>query len=137
VAVIDMSEVRSGSEGLSRGPAGKRIPQARRERRTPVRPLHTAVPGRIRVSVDGLQASPRLKRIIEHGLASKSGIVSTEASTLTGNVLVLYDPQRPTRRIVDLIAALVDEAPQLSEPPDSGPAHMASRRSRGCRQTAR
>ncbi|MCA1668206.1 MAG: heavy-metal-associated domain-containing protein, partial [Thermomicrobia bacterium] len=49
-----------------------------------------AVPGRIRVHVPGLSA-PR-ERGIETRLRALPGVRSAQANTLTGNVLIRFDP---------------------------------------------
>ncbi|MGB9650086.1 MAG: cation-transporting P-type ATPase, partial [Stellaceae bacterium] len=80
-----------------------------------VLPIHTAVPGRARLSVAGLKRNDRVKRAIEAGLAGR-GIRSVTASTTTGTVLVLFETGRDlieiTRRLDETAERALDpEAP--------------------------
>jgi Ca2+-transporting ATPase len=73
--------------------------------------VHVAVPGRIRIRVEGLQNDPKLKQNIELGLTGAHGVHAVSASDVTGNVLVRFDPERSTEQIVrDLDRVLRGEA---------------------------
>ncbi|MFZ5660918.1 MAG: cation-translocating P-type ATPase [Pseudomonadota bacterium] len=80
------------------------------ESETLVRPIHTAVPGRARYKVAGLQRSAPLKQVVEAGLAGRRGVRYVAASDLTGNVLVLFDPSRPLDEITAMLAELLRAA---------------------------
>jgi Ca2+-transporting ATPase len=67
--------------------------QSRQESDQGVTPLHAQVAGRARFKVDGLYRRPVLKQAIELDLSARPGIGGVEASPLTGNVLVVFDPQ--------------------------------------------
>ena len=63
-------------------------------------PIHTAVPGRARLRVAGLCGSDVLKRVLEAILPDTVGILGASANTLTGNVLVRYDPAVPLATVI-------------------------------------
>jgi P-type Ca2+ transporter type 2C len=71
-----------------------------------LRAVHVRVPGRARLQVRGLRGSPGLKAALERGLAQLSGVRATAASTVTGNILVYFDPAIPLHRVVAAIATL-------------------------------
>jgi len=68
--------------------------------------LHTAVPGRVRLRVRGLYRRRQARRKIEELLGREPWIRSVSASTLTGNVLILFDRERA----LDDVLALAEEA---------------------------
>jgi P-type Ca2+ transporter type 2C len=68
-----------------------------------VREVHTAVLGRARFQVKGLYRCDALKSALEHELVLSSDVTRASASTLTGNVLVEFDPSCNRRSIVLLI----------------------------------
>ena len=72
-----------------------------------VRAVHTAVSGRARYSVPGLRRSPSLKAHLEAELSRDRGIRLVSASPLTGNVLVLYDPDRTAAEIAHALESLL------------------------------
>lgn len=53
--------------------------------------LHT-VPGRLRIKIPGLRRNHRLASELRLRLNSLYGVESTSANTMTGSVLVCYDP---------------------------------------------
>jgi Ca2+-transporting ATPase len=57
-----------------------------------VHPVHAAVPGRARFAVAGLYHDGALAQMLEGQLRRRSGILAASASSLTGKVLVLFDP---------------------------------------------
>ncbi len=71
--------------------------------------LHTAVPGRARFRVSGLYRAPELKKFLELRLSCWGDITEVSASTLTGNVLVLYDPGLQSEAIAARLTAVVRE----------------------------
>lgn len=50
------------------------------------------VPGRVRLKAKSLRGTPDLARDIEAAFKRVPGISDVEASSLTGNILVSYDP---------------------------------------------
>lgn len=81
-----------------------------------VRPIHTAVLGRARFHVQGLQRHADMKRRLEHRLATAAGVRHVSASTVTSNVLVHFDPAIPLGHIARrLAAALTDRAPDAND----------------------
>jgi len=67
--------------------------------------VHASVAGRARFEVAGLYRSPRIKQQLETALSDMTGVNRITASSLTGRVLVLYDPDIS---MADIIAAIVD-----------------------------
>lgn len=68
-----------------------------------VLPIHTAVKGRARFRVAPLYRSPDLKKALESRLPGKNGIHSVSANVVSGNILVLFDPDRDLSHIVALV----------------------------------
>lgn len=60
--------------------------------RSKVHILHAAVPGRVRLRIEGLRRSPYLKSRLVQGLSRWGDIRGAWPSTDTGNLLVLFDP---------------------------------------------
>lgn len=86
-----------------------------------IQALHTDIRGRARFKVRGLYGSERLKEEIHGALSGNEYIRSISASPLTGNVLVLYDPEYSPPAIAALIKEAVrgreDMYGPLDEPP--------------------
>ncbi|MGH7039141.1 MAG: cation-translocating P-type ATPase [Stellaceae bacterium] len=84
--------------------------------------IHTAVSGRARVAVAGLYRNQPLGRLIETRLLGRN-IRRVAANPLTGNVLVVHDPETPLEAILNALRAVLAErsggaaAPQPSAPP--------------------
>jgi P-type Ca2+ transporter type 2C len=57
-------------------------------------PLSTAVPGRVRLRVAALRRRPQLRDHLEAVLSRHGAVHAVHASTLTGSVLVRFDPAR-------------------------------------------
>lgn len=74
-----------------------------------IRPIHTKVPGRARFHVEGLSGSESLKSSLVARLSRQEGIFSVTASTVTGNVLVLFSPERDHSGIALLLELLLEE----------------------------
>jgi P-type Ca2+ transporter type 2C len=72
-----------------------------------VRAIHTAVRGRARYQVLGLQGSIELKHDLEGRLAREVGIRSIRASATSGNVLVMFEPTQTIAAIATLIQQIV------------------------------
>jgi P-type Ca2+ transporter type 2C len=84
---------------------------------TGLRVLHATVPGRLRVKVPGLKHEPARKLQLERRLARCPGVFSAEASSSTGNLLVLFDPQLANEEIVARLSALLEPVPAEDEEP--------------------
>jgi P-type Ca2+ transporter type 2C len=69
--------------------------------------IHTAVEGRTRYQVPGLHGSPTLKNLLESALAYIPAVVSTSGNVLTGNILVLHDPQLSREELTGLLQDLL------------------------------
>jgi Ca2+-transporting ATPase len=80
-----------------------------------VHPIHLAVKGRARLRIDGLRRNEALKRTLEDSL--NGGIfLGVSASTLTGTVLVHFDPGvDPTEIIARVTLLLVSGVPDRYE----------------------
>ncbi|MFS0517827.1 phosphatase PAP2 family protein [Nostoc sp. UIC 10607] len=59
-----------------------------------VQAIHTAVKGRARYKVNGLYHSEALKRYLESRLLEKEIILQARANTYTGNILVIFHPDK-------------------------------------------
>lgn len=78
--------------------------------------IHTAVKGRARYRVHGLYRSPSLQRHLEVRLAEEAGIRAVSASTLTGNILLLFHPDVCLATITALLTTIVAEyVPQSTD----------------------
>jgi Ca2+-transporting ATPase len=81
------------------------------------------VPGRIRLHVTGLHGRPELKTALEHTLGGRDEIRRVSASTLTSNVLVIFDPRSDAQRIIGLVDVVVrGPIPQPAPVVSAGPA---------------
>ncbi|TWH39411.1 cation-translocating P-type ATPase [Dulcicalothrix desertica] len=79
-----------------------------RHRQIPiVKEVHTAVSGRARYKVNGLQGSDTLKKYLELRLAENNDICCVSANPVTGNMLVIYKPARSSSGLASLIESLV------------------------------
>jgi len=93
--------------------ATKNIPAityGKTELRFVIYPIHTKVRGRARFRVGGLYRSEPLKRLLETQLSDRKGIFHASASTLTGNLLVLFDPKREPRKVAMLVQHIIEGA---------------------------
>jgi hypothetical protein len=58
-------------------------------------PIHASVPGRARFKIRGLyRADPSIKARLEASLTRHGVVEEASASTLTGNLLVLFPPDK-------------------------------------------
>lgn len=71
--------------------------------------VHNAVAGRVRYKVKGLYRRLPCKEYIERALSRRQEITSVSANIVTGNVLVLFDPQQNPRLIQTLLHHIVAE----------------------------
>ncbi|HEY7544291.1 MAG TPA: HAD-IC family P-type ATPase, partial [Blastocatellia bacterium] len=75
-----------------------------------VSPVHTGVKGRARFRVSGLYRGHLLKFAVESRASARPGVRSVSASTLTGTVLILFDPDRSLDEIIALLEEIVKSA---------------------------
>jgi Ca2+-transporting ATPase len=94
-----------------------------------VQTIHDRVPGRGRFRVRGLRRSPGLKAVIEAFMSGRSGIASARANTVTGTVLVVFEPSLGHGRIahwllqaIERNAVKLDRRRRVSPPAPSPPA---------------
>ena len=81
--------------------------------------VHSSVPGRVRFIVEGLYMSRQLKHRLESGLRRLKGVVKATASTISGKVLVQYDPNMEMERVAGFIQDLLKEpTPVAGHHPD-------------------
>ncbi|WP_339376514.1 cation-translocating P-type ATPase [Calothrix sp. NIES-2098] len=83
------------------------FPNSRPSRNPIVRAIHTAVKGRARYKVDKLHYSQSLKQYLELRLKDEAGIRDVFANPLTGNVLVIFQPDFSPQAIASLIKTIV------------------------------
>jgi len=94
-----------------------------------VHAVHTKVAGRGRFHVEGLKGSPALKEWIEDRLVNHYGMFRASGSTITGNILILFEAEKGHETVACLIQNIIDALPD--EPPDSSrlpsnPRHAAN-----------
>lgn len=77
-----------------------------------ITPVHNCVPGRGRWLVPGLKGSGKrckeLKRVLEHALLQKDGVLEARASTASGNLLVKFNHATHCDVVVDYIAQALE-----------------------------
>jgi Ca2+-transporting ATPase len=62
--------------------------------------VHTAVAGRARLHIASLRGNERLKCLLEGALPDEGEIRSASASSITGNLLVHFDPALPLAQLI-------------------------------------
>lgn len=72
-----------------------------------IRTVHSAVHGRARYRVSGLQRSESMKKHLESGLSVQEGINLVSVNTLTGSVLVLFNSGNTYQSIALVIQNIV------------------------------
>jgi P-type Ca2+ transporter type 2C len=72
-----------------------------------VQSIHTAVKGRARYKVNQLYGSKSLKAHLERSLSDLPKVHEVFANSLTGNILVLFDPSETVGQIASLIQTAV------------------------------
>lgn len=72
-----------------------------------IQPIHTAVKGRARYKVNGLYHSEALKKYLELRLLQAEIIEQVCANTITGNVLVIFNPNFNHNAIASLIKEVI------------------------------
>lgn len=74
-----------------------------------VAPIHACVPGRVRFKIQGLyRADPSVKARLETNLTRHAIIETVSASTLTGNLLVLFAPDQTLNEITALVEQAIE-----------------------------
>ncbi|MGD1983491.1 MAG: HAD-IC family P-type ATPase [Chromatiaceae bacterium] len=81
-----------------------------------ITPIHTRVPGRARLEVQGLYHSAALKRRLESALTAAPEIRQIEANTRTGRVLVVFDAEVALAAVCALIEAQLQAPGRRSLP---------------------
>lgn len=76
-------------------------PTAADTRLTPVTTVHHAAPGRVRIRVQGLYRSDRMKRDIERLREHSPLLQSVAANHLTGTVLIHFDRRLSLPELLD------------------------------------
>ena len=75
--------------------------------------IHASVAGRTRFEVAGLYRSARVKQKLETALSDVTGVNRVTANSLTGRVLVLYDPGINMADIIAVIEQHLDTGVRL------------------------
>ena len=76
--------------------------------------VHASIAGRTRFEVAGLYRSARVKQRLETALSDVTGVNRVTANSLTGRVLVLYDPAINMADIIAVIERHLDSGIRLS-----------------------
>ncbi len=76
-----------------------------------VQAVHTNLAGRGRFFVEGLKGSSALKQWLEERLVKKHGMQRATANTVTGNILVVFDPKKDHEIIINLIKHVITKFP--------------------------
>ncbi len=79
--------------------------------------VHSSVAGRTRFEIAGLYRSSRLKQKLEAALTDVNGVNSVTANSLTGRVLVFYNPDLTIDDIVTAIEEHLDTSAKLRSKP--------------------
>ncbi|MDJ0600003.1 MAG: cation-transporting P-type ATPase [Crocosphaera sp.] len=74
-----------------------------------IRILHKTVKGRCRCKVQGLLYSQKLKRYLEFHLSLKKDINSVHANSVTGNILIYFNPRKKVIEIAKVVNQLVEQ----------------------------
>lgn len=94
-----------------------------------ITPVHTAVPGRARLQIQGLYRNDALCRRLEHALEGVDGIRFVQGNPLTGRVLILFDSGHGLDRLIGCIEKVLDEqgakpSSRVSQEPSRKPSGM-------------
>ena len=90
---------------------------------------HSAVPGRLRLSVVPLHRNPELKQEVETAVAGISGVHSVSANPITGNVLILYSAEAHSHAgLTDQVARLLDARADRPNGTAAGPSSNGGHR---------
>jgi Ca2+-transporting ATPase len=72
-----------------------------------IQAIHTTVKGRARYKIKELYFSPSLKNYLEQLLTNQPEIIQVTANSLTGNILVIFQPKISHRQIASLIEKIL------------------------------
>jgi Ca2+-transporting ATPase len=75
----------------------------------PVRPVGSALRGRVRLAVQGLRRCRELRYWLESKLPGMRGIRTASASDTTGTLLVHFDPDLELRQVIATVEAVVQD----------------------------
>ncbi|MFH1152997.1 MAG: HAD-IC family P-type ATPase [Pseudomonadota bacterium] len=97
-----------------------------------LKPVHIRIRGRARFTVPGLRRSESFRYRLTDSLASLKGIMSITASSLTGTILVQYDPRITVQEIAGMIREAIgqmakQEASRPVDPPHPSDSAARSR----------
>ncbi|WP_413199192.1 phosphatase PAP2 family protein [Nostoc piscinale] len=94
-----------------------------------IRALHTSIQGRARYKVKGLLDSLTLKKYLELRLPQQEGILQASANHLTGNVLVLFQPDFSPNAIAWMLQNIVLDYTRSHKrlPPSTAPEFIPSK----------
>ncbi|MGM0453311.1 MAG: HAD-IC family P-type ATPase [Thermodesulfobacteriota bacterium] len=90
--------------------------EVNRQRQSAALPVHTAVPGRARIKIQGLRKNQAVKNQLEQILARREEIARISANSVTGKILVLYDPAVNLDRILACIESVIDQIKTAGSP---------------------
>lgn len=96
-------------EGLFNAASALRQPDGAQDGEPFLRPIHDAVPGRVRFKVGPLHGEKDLKSALERELRGHEGIRSAKANALTGTLLVVFD-QNLDRECISLAVTAILES---------------------------
>ncbi len=101
------------------------MPSTRRDPRR-ITPVHTAVPGRLRVKVAGLKGCAHTARALERGAAAHERIARVRANPVTGSLLIEHHRNLDLGALLSWLEGLLDRLPQLlAAAADAPPARAA------------
>lgn len=81
---------------------------------------HSAVPGRVRISIPQIKRAPLIRARLESDLPGRAGIRTVSGSEWSGSLLIVFDPSRTATAILDAVAALLSGgSDSLSRSPES------------------
>lgn len=83
-------------------------------------PIHTAVPGRVRIRVAALRHNTQVKHRIEESLRHIRGVNHASACTWTGNVLVLFEAALTVQALQARIESMLNANAKQMPAPVSG-----------------
>ncbi|MBU7587058.1 MAG: phosphatase PAP2 family protein [Nostoc sp. TH1S01] len=94
-----------------------------------IRAIHTSIKGRARYSVRGLHDSPALKKYLEFRLSKEESIFQVSANYLTGNVLILFQPDCSPNAIAWMLQNIVLDYKRGNKqlPPSTSPEFIQSK----------
>lgn len=95
-----------------------------------VTPVHTRVPGRARVRIEGLRGSPALGEVLHKAFKGDRRVGLVSANPVTGTALFLYDPARALSELLDRLETLLSPkrgGSRAGSPPVDPPVRLEGR----------